>query len=657
MKKFLLSFLFFLFTCTSVWGDENTATYKWTESTKTLTIKASGFNNGEMGDYGINSNKPAWKDSYKSTAQHLIIEDGITTIGTQSFNGFEALKDVVLPSSLHTIKQGAFTFCISLAEVRFKGSPNEWASIDFQSSDESRRSQPFYANVNKAGGTPGTEKRKFAFYYTTGSAPNSVNLEFTSAINEINPYAFYGATNIVDVYIPGTVSTIGDQALDCGITRLYINKKVAPSTGTSAITWTTSSDTYLYLRSDATNSYNTTPWYHSGSAYSDGARYLGYNSDHASIHVDCSWKSGRSLYNVSGTEGSITWTLSENGTLSLNGTGAMPRTYTATYNDENVLPWYRFRYLINKIVIQGGITGLTSALSWAYGLCEIDINQNTIPTSTTSEGNINNNFNTRDNIVVKVKVASLADASASNLGSAPWNNAKLDIQLSDNVVISDNADYSTILANCSTYVEAPITLQLGRTLTDAQYNTFCSPIDLTAEQLNYADIRALESSSLDGEDLTLTFSASSLDAIEAGKPYLVKPSSEVANPTFENIAPSSLVSTATNTETDFVDFIGVLAPTPLTGGNKNTLFLGAGNELFWPEADGNIKGMRAYFSLKGAAPGAKRARIVMNKEAMTDIETVRGERLEVSGRKILRNGQILIIRDGKEYNVMGIMMK
>ena len=213
------------------------------------------------------------------------------------------------------------------------------------------------------------------------------------------------------------------------------------------------------------------------------------------------------------------------------------------------------------------------------------------------------------------------------------------------------------MANCSTYVKKPITLKLNRTLIvdGEQYNTFCSPIALTAAQLNDADIRALVSSSLDGEDLTLTFSASSLDNIVAGQPYLVKPSSELANPTFTNIAPNSLVSTTTNTETEYVDFIGVLAPTLLTGDDKNTLFLGADNELLWPEADANIKGMRAYFSVKGdAQQAAKRARIVMNKDAATGLQNTEHR---TQTQKILRDGQIIIIRDGKEYNVMGMECK
>lgn len=46
-----------------------------------------------------------------------------------------------------------------------------------------------------------------------------------------------------------------------------------------------------------------------------------------------------------------------------------------------------------------------------------------------------------------------------------------------------------------------------------------------------------------------------------------------------------------------------------------------------------------------------------SKKTATGIETVSGERLEASGQKFLRDGQIYILRDGKMYNVMGAEVK
>ena len=44
-------------------------------------------------------------------------------------------------------------------------------------------------------------------------------------------------------------------------------------------------------------------------------------------------------------------------------------------------------------------------------------------------------------------------------------------------------------------------------------------------------------------------------------------------------------------------------------------------------------------------------RIVFHKDNTTDMESV--QHSAISTQKILRNGQILIIRDGKVYNALG----
>lgn len=624
MRKILLSLIAITTICTNVWGE---VSYDLNTTTKTLTISGTGaiedFDNWDVS--GSHKRPSNWTDN----AETVIIEEGVTTIGTSAFHACTSLKHIYIPKSLTLCKERCFQGCTVLANVYYAGTPNEWAQITFTATSTYPYGHPFNASTES--------KRKFYFY---GRETWAASIVLTYGITEVKAYAFYRATDVTGINIPSSVTTIRTRAFNVSSYNsawVAINKEAAPSTVASDAFNTS---TNLYIPNDAT----------------------GYTVD--------PWSSFTNKYNVP-IEGTMTaemgagikWDLDVDGTLTLNATGANKKINLTGTNTYNSYPWRYFRRLVEKVVIKGEIDDLTESLRWCYGISEIDNQQTTIPSFSNETNKITYSamFNQRDNIVLKIESASLADASVSNLGSDPWDNAKLDIQLSDNLVISDNADYSTILANCSTYVEKPITLQLGRTLIvdGDQYNTFCSPIALTKEQLNNADIRELESASLVGDELTLNFSEESLDGVEAGKPYLVKPSSELSNPTFTNIAPNSLASAPTPTEIpDVVDFIGVLAPTELEGGNHNILFLGADNELLWPETTANIKGMRAYFEVKGGVAGAaKRARIVMNKEATTDIETVSDERLEVSGRKILRNGQILIIRDGKEYNVMGIMMK
>ena len=606
------------------------------------------YNSNSSSNYlYLNGDKSAYVTS-------LVFTSGLTEIKARAFYKAKKITSVTIPTTVTSIQNDAFADCVAIEKIYYAGTPNEWASIAFGNSN----SNPF-SNSD-------ADNKNFYFYNQTSSA--NTTLVFTAGLKDIKQYAFYKANKFTDIYIPGTVTNIRTHALDCNTTRLYINKTSVPTTGTSAITFTATSSTRLYLPKDASDSYKATPFYN-GSTNVAGAYSVGYSSDKSSIKADGIGdpKVGNT-YKMSGTIDAIDWSLAEDGTLLLEGNGSISSSYSGygsnstTYDTETVLPWGPFRRLVNKAIIRakgGDITALNNILQYCYAIDTIIIEQNTIPTGTFSV--VNDFKKSTDKVVLKIKSASLADASASNLGSAPWNNARINIQLSDNVVLSDGADNSTLISNLQTYFAGKtFTLQLNRSLTNTQYNTFCSPIALTKEQLNDADIRALTGTSLDGDELTLTFSEDPLDAIEAGKPYLVQPTTEaLSNPTFENIAPSSLVSATEDTETEFVDFIGVLAPTGLTGGDHNTLFLGAGNELFWPaEGSGNIKGMRAYFSIKGAArKAAKRARIVMNKEVTTDIETVSGEGLPVTGKKILRNGQLYLMYEGKMYDVRGQLVK
>lgn len=200
-------------------------------------------------------------------------------------------------------------------------------------------------------------------------------------------------------------------------------------------------------------------------------------------------------------------------------------------------------------------------------------------------------------------------------------------------------------------------VNLTRSLTSSQYNTFCLPFALSDAQLQEFfgagyDLEELTSSSLEGDVLSLEFERKY--ALEAGKPYLLQPSVNVTNPSFDGVTIAA--TSAGTTETSYIDFKGIYSPTSLTGGNKNLLFLGAGNELFWPSSTGNMNGFRAYFEVKGLAQqNAVKARIVYSQDAATALDQTESARHKAE--KFIRNGQLIIERNGFEYNAQGQLMK
>lgn len=201
-----------------------------------------------------------------------------------------------------------------------------------------------------------------------------------------------------------------------------------------------------------------------------------------------------------------------------------------------------------------------------------------------------------------------------------------------------------------------VDVNLTRSLTSSQFNTFCLPFALDNAQLEEFfgagyDLEEFVSSEIVGDELVLSFNK--VTSLEAGKPYLLQPSVDVANPAFEGVTITA-IAPADQTSDEFISFHGTFAPTELAGGNKNLLFLGAGNELFWPAATGNLKGFRAYFEVKGAAQKAKAARIVKKEDQTQAIDNI--ENPNPAQKRIL-NGQLIIEKNGTFYNAQGQIVK
>lgn len=201
-----------------------------------------------------------------------------------------------------------------------------------------------------------------------------------------------------------------------------------------------------------------------------------------------------------------------------------------------------------------------------------------------------------------------------------------------------------------------VDVNLTRSLTSSQFNTFCLPFALSNAQLEEIfgagyDLEEFVSSEIVGDELVLSFNK--VTSLAAGKPYLLQPSVDVANPSFEGVTITA-IAPADQTSDEFISFHGTFAPTELTGGNKNLLFLGAGNELFWPAATGNLKGFRAYFEVKGAAQKAKAARIVKKEDQTQAIDNIENPN---PAQKRIFNGQLVIEKNGTFYNAQGQIVK
>ena len=63
----------------------------------------------------------------------LVIAEGVTSIGTSAFKGSDGLTSITIPSTVRSIDVNSFYDCTSLNTINFKGTEDDWNSIDFGS--------------------------------------------------------------------------------------------------------------------------------------------------------------------------------------------------------------------------------------------------------------------------------------------------------------------------------------------------------------------------------------------------------------------------------------------------------------------------------------------------------------------------------------------
>ena len=214
-------------------------------------------------------------------------------------------------------------------------------------------------------------------------------------------------------------------------------------------------------------------------------------------------------------------------------------------------------------------------------------------------------------------------------------------------VLDEGSDNS---ARIAAYDGMTSDVSLTRTLKAGIWNTMCLPFDVTPDMIgNDAELRTLTSST--GGD----FVFNRVEEVEAGKPFLVKVSAEVKNPTFSGVTVENVQPQTVGDEG--YQFCGTYSPIDLNTDGTH-VFLGGTDQVFHrPTASGNrMNGLRAYFVVPGLETNARIA-ILDEPSAISDVlATGRvGQQgcYDLTGRrhdaKQLSTG--LYIRDGRKFYV------
>lgn len=167
-----------------------------------------------------------------------------------------------------------------------------------------------------------------------------------------------------------------------------------------------------------------------------------------------------------------------------------------------------------------------------------------------------------------------------------------------------------------------VDVQLERTLSPTHWNSFCVPFaiseDVIAEKFG-AGTQVCTFGSMNGNVMNFAYSTS----IEAGKPYIVKPTQEVVNPSFTGVNIEATAAKKVGADGYFMQGI-YSAKTDLATDGTN-LFLGDGNKFYKPAGTttAKMKGMRAYFIVpQGTNLAALRANIDGATTAIDELTTV-----------------------------------
>lgn len=201
---------------------------EWTLKDGVLTISGTG----EMYDYNYYDNTSPWSGA-RSKIVDVVLDDGITKIGSGAFYDCNSLRSISIPNSVTRISYGAFLYCDSLRSANI---PSGVTSIEGQtfSGCGALESVTIPNSVTYIGAEAFADCRSLesvvipegVTYIDFGAFTRCHRLKSISlpdSLTNIEWEAFYSCESLEDITIPGNVTYIGGRAFSyCGIKSLNI---------------------------------------------------------------------------------------------------------------------------------------------------------------------------------------------------------------------------------------------------------------------------------------------------------------------------------------------------------------------------------------------------------------------------------------------------
>ncbi|MBO4249802.1 MAG: leucine-rich repeat domain-containing protein [Paludibacteraceae bacterium] len=642
------------------------ASLTWDLTDGVLTISGTGA----MTDFASASAQP-WKD-YTSIITSVVVEDGVTTIGTSAFRGFTKMTSVSLPAGLTTIGANAFygannvsfttiTFpasltsigndafygCTNIATIYANADPNDLLWNDKGCDDfikTPKKSTLCYVSAayfagylsKNTGSTSGTSATDINVTFvltpafTSGDCSVAVSATDVSHITmtvsgsgamadyatvDDQPWAMPGITNIV---IEEGVTHIGNHAFDgcVTVTSIVAKPTTAPTLGT---------DAFKDFDADVQVTY---PCLGEASYTSAWSIFDG--------------KFGDCMAPANACGDGLTWDLTA-GVLTISksfaGDGSM---YDYSTSSINPVPWNASKASITSVVIEEGVT--TIGNNAFYALNNNAYTSVTIPSTVTSIGEYA--FNTCSKLATVNVLPTTAPTLGANVFSTNYALATINYPCGSDY--SSWSDYSSLLTtSCEEPYEENITAHEDPLYPGVYYSTYYHPTKNLALPNNGTEAYV---ATLSGDEMLLTKIADGEQVLPADNAVILKGSSASYTLTESDNTPVSF--TATN------NLKGTSATTATVNNYTQQYYVLSGNNTYgvgFYEFNGEIPAHRAYLivSSSGYALAPTRVRFVF--DAATDIENVQGD--NVQSTKFIENGMLIIEKNGVRYNAQGQIVK
>lgn len=305
---------------------------------------------GAMADYTSHIGMPWY--SYRNSVKAVVIEEGVTNIGSYSFINHHYIASINIASTVTKIGEHAFEgleeltgdlvipdAVKSIGDYAFSGIlNNNLGKIIIGDGVETIGICAFYSSMF-TGLELGNSLKSIGMQAFSYMSEITGNLVLPESLVEIGDSAFENTGFSGDVIVPESVLTIGSRAFyNCGVNSYYF-KGNAPSVYAGNNTnrsFDVSSDTIYYPFADSS-------W-----TLTDG-KWKGYTTGE--------YCPGSVAFGYCGGEGdgtNLKWILEEDGTLTVSGTGAM-----ADY-DYNGGPWKNYYIKPKTLVVDEGATSIGS---------------------------------------------------------------------------------------------------------------------------------------------------------------------------------------------------------------------------------------------------------------------------------------------------------